>query len=133
MIRRKLPDISDFCKTYLQVDPIKQPMAIQPTAHYAMGGIPTDKDGRVVHRDGINTPMPGLLRGGRVRLRVGPRREPPGHELIRGHPRVRPACGRQRSALCQRRRLAPLPAQPEDRRRNWIEDALCSNGNESCR
>ncbi len=63
MIRQKLPDISDFCKTYLQVDPVKQPMAIQPTAHYAMGGIPTDNDGRVVI-DSANTPMPGFFAAG---------------------------------------------------------------------
>jgi succinate dehydrogenase / fumarate reductase, flavoprotein subunit len=62
-IRSKLPDISDFCKTYLQVDPVKQPMAIQPTAHYAMGGIPTDIHGQVIV-DGHNTPMPGFYAAG---------------------------------------------------------------------
>ncbi|TVQ37591.1 MAG: succinate dehydrogenase flavoprotein subunit [Spirochaetaceae bacterium] len=43
----KIPDIADFCKTYLGVDPAEAPMPVQPTAHYAMGGIPTDIDGRV--------------------------------------------------------------------------------------
>ena len=62
-IRRKLPDISDFCKTYLAVDPVKQPMAIQPTAHYAMGGIPTDVDAQVVI-DAGNTPSPGFYAAG---------------------------------------------------------------------
>ncbi len=62
-IRRKLPDISDFCKTYLQVDPIKQPMPVQPTAHYAMGGIPTN-----IHAEVVITPenraLPGLYAAG---------------------------------------------------------------------
>jgi succinate dehydrogenase / fumarate reductase flavoprotein subunit len=62
-IRTKLPDISEFCKTYLQIDPVKQPMAIQPTAHYAMGGIPTDVHGQVIV-DGQNTPMPGFFAAG---------------------------------------------------------------------
>ena len=62
-IRRKLPDISDFCKTYLQVDPIKQPMPIQPTAHYAMGGIPTDINAQVVI-DPQNTALPGFYAAG---------------------------------------------------------------------
>jgi succinate dehydrogenase / fumarate reductase flavoprotein subunit len=62
-IRRKLPDISDFCKTYLQVDPIKQPMPIQPTAHYAMGGIPTDIHAQVV-TDPQNTVLPGFFAAG---------------------------------------------------------------------
>ena len=62
-IRRKLPDISDFCKTYLNVDPIKQPMPIQPTAHYAMGGIPTDINAQVVI-DSQNTALPGFYAAG---------------------------------------------------------------------
>ena len=62
-IRRKLPDISDFCKTYLNVDPIKQPMPIQPTAHYAMGGIPTDINAQVVI-DPQNTALPGFYAAG---------------------------------------------------------------------
>lgn len=48
VLQKKLPDISDFCKTYLSLDPAEKPIPVQPTAHYAMGGIPTDLDGRVV-------------------------------------------------------------------------------------
>ena len=47
-IEAKLPDIADFTRTYLGIDPVEEPMPIQPTAHYAMGGIPTDLDGRVL-------------------------------------------------------------------------------------
>jgi len=61
----KLPDIIDFCQVYLGVDPITQPMPVQPTAHYTMGGIPTDKYGRVVI-DAQNTPLPGLFAAGEV-------------------------------------------------------------------
>ena len=46
-IETKIPDIADFCRTYLGVDPAVEAMPVQPTAHYAMGGIPTDVDGRV--------------------------------------------------------------------------------------
>lgn len=48
VVRAKLPDIVDFCKTYLNVDPAHDPIPVHPTAHYAMGGIPTDIDGRVI-------------------------------------------------------------------------------------
>lgn len=61
----KLPDIVDFARTYLGVDPVAQPMPVQPTAHYAMGGIPTDKFGRVVI-DENNTVLPGLFAAGEV-------------------------------------------------------------------
>jgi succinate dehydrogenase / fumarate reductase flavoprotein subunit len=64
-ILAKLPDIIDFCHTYIGVDPITQPMPVQPTAHYAMGGIPTDKYGQVVI-DAENTVMPGLYAAGEV-------------------------------------------------------------------
>jgi len=59
----KLPDIIDFCRVYLGVDPITQMMPIQPTAHYTMGGIPTNKYGEVVIDD-KNTPFPGLFAAG---------------------------------------------------------------------
>lgn len=62
-ILSKIPDIADFCRTYLGVDPVKEPMPIQPTAHYAMGGIPTDKFARVVV-DEHNTVFPGLYAAG---------------------------------------------------------------------
>lgn len=61
----KLPDIVDFARTYLGVDPVAQPMPVQPTAHYAMGGIPTDKYGQVVI-DENNTVLPGLFAAGEV-------------------------------------------------------------------
>ncbi len=52
VLEKKLPDITGFSRTYLGVDPIDKPIPIQPTAHYAMGGIPTDIDGRVVDDKG---------------------------------------------------------------------------------
>ncbi|HZK65993.1 MAG TPA: succinate dehydrogenase flavoprotein subunit [Chloroflexota bacterium] len=63
VVEEKLPDITDFVRTYLGLDPIKDMIPIQPTAHYAMGGIPTDIDGRVVV-DEKNTPLPGFYAAG---------------------------------------------------------------------
>jgi succinate dehydrogenase / fumarate reductase flavoprotein subunit len=62
-ILSKLPDIIDFCRTYLGVDPVTQPMPVQPTAHYAMGGIPTDLNGRVL-LDADGSVMPGFFAAG---------------------------------------------------------------------
>ncbi len=61
----KLPDIVDFARTYLGVDPVAQPMPVQPTAHYTMGGIPTNKYGEAVI-DADNNVMPGLYAAGEV-------------------------------------------------------------------
>jgi succinate dehydrogenase / fumarate reductase flavoprotein subunit len=62
-ILQKIPDIIDFCRVYLGVDPVTQMMPIQPTAHYTMGGIPTNKYGEVVVDD-KNTAVPGLYAAG---------------------------------------------------------------------
>jgi succinate dehydrogenase / fumarate reductase flavoprotein subunit len=64
-IDAKLPDITDFARNYLGVEPYYEPVPIQPTAHYAMGGIPTNIDGQVVI-DENNTVMPGLYAAGEV-------------------------------------------------------------------
>ncbi len=48
VIQAKLPDIAEFCMTYLGIDPAEKPIPVQPTAHYAMGGIPTNMEGRVL-------------------------------------------------------------------------------------
>ena len=63
VVLQKIPDIVDFCRVYLGVDPVTQMMPIQPTAHYAMGGIPTNKFGEVVIDD-KGTTVPGLFAAG---------------------------------------------------------------------
>ena len=63
VIEEKLPDITDFARIYQGVEPITEPVPVQPTAHYAMGGIPTDIHTRVV-RDERNTVVPGLYAAG---------------------------------------------------------------------
>jgi succinate dehydrogenase / fumarate reductase flavoprotein subunit len=64
-ILSKLPDITDFCHTYLGIDPTKSPIPIQPTAHYGMGGIPTNIDAEVI-RDGAGNVVAGLYAAGEV-------------------------------------------------------------------
>ncbi len=59
----KIPDIADFSRTYLGVDPVKAPMPVQPTAHYAMGGIPTNMYGEAIS-NANNSVVPGLYAAG---------------------------------------------------------------------
>jgi succinate dehydrogenase / fumarate reductase flavoprotein subunit len=63
VIEEKLPDITEFARVYLRVEPTKEPVPIQPTAHYAMGGIPTNVDAQVVVGP-EETPVPGLYAAG---------------------------------------------------------------------
>ncbi|MFD7658222.1 succinate dehydrogenase flavoprotein subunit [Actinosynnema sp. NPDC059797] len=62
VLESKLPDITEFARTYLAVDPVKEPVPVYPTAHYAMGGIPTNVHGEVL-RDNDNV-VPGLYAAG---------------------------------------------------------------------
>ena len=50
-LEEKLPDITEFSRTYLGIDPVTEPVPIYPTAHYAMGGIPTDIDARALRNN----------------------------------------------------------------------------------
>ena len=63
VIEEKLPDVTEFARIYLDVEPTTEPVPIQPTAHYAMGGIPTNIDGQVV-LGADETPVPGLYAAG---------------------------------------------------------------------
>ncbi len=63
VLEKKLPDITEFVRTYLGINPETEPIPIQPTAHYAMGGIPTNVDAQVVV-DENNTPLWGLYAAG---------------------------------------------------------------------
>jgi succinate dehydrogenase / fumarate reductase flavoprotein subunit len=62
-IAKNLAETLDTCRTYLGVDPLTEPMPIAPTAHYAMGGIPTNVDAEVVI-DEKWTVLPGLYAAG---------------------------------------------------------------------
>ncbi|PJN24588.1 succinate dehydrogenase flavoprotein subunit [Kitasatospora sp. CB02891] len=60
----KLPDITEFARTYLGIEPYTDPIPIQPTAHYAMGGIPTNVEGEVLSNN--TDVVPGLYAAGEV-------------------------------------------------------------------
>ncbi len=64
-LETRLPDIIEFARVYQGIDPIKEPVPIQPTAHYAMGGIPTDNDTRVL-ADETGKIVEGLYAAGEV-------------------------------------------------------------------
>jgi succinate dehydrogenase / fumarate reductase flavoprotein subunit len=62
-ILARLPQIRELAIDFVGVDPIDDPIPIQPTAHYSMGGIPTDVDGQVI-ADTQGTPVTGFYAAG---------------------------------------------------------------------
>jgi succinate dehydrogenase / fumarate reductase, flavoprotein subunit len=63
VIGRKLVEIIEFAKTYVGVDARKEPIPVQPTCHYMMGGIAADADGRVLAGESA-AHLPGLYAAG---------------------------------------------------------------------
>ena len=66
VINKRLPGIRDLCRTFLHIEPAEAPIPVFPTAHYVMGGIPTDRFGQVVMpaRHGPEEVVPGLYAAG---------------------------------------------------------------------
>ncbi len=62
VLETKLPDIAEFSRTYLGVEPLEEPVPVFPTCHYVMGGIPTNIQGQVLSNN--TDVVPGLFAAG---------------------------------------------------------------------
>ncbi len=129
-IEEKLPDITDFVRTYMGLDPVTDLIPIQPTAHYAMGGIPTNNDGAVV-RDVSNTVLPGFYAAGEVACvsvhganRLGTNSLV--DILVFGR-----RAGLAMAEYAARSSFAPLPSAPAAEIRDRIEALMTRPGRES--
>ncbi len=129
-IESKIPDIADFCKTYLGVDPIKAPMPIQPTAHYAMGGIPTNVYGQVLI-DEKNTILPGLYAAGECACVSVHGANRLGTNSLVDLIVFGKHAGLHAAEFVKGADLPPLPADPTDFTRKQIEDMHSGSGKES--
>ena len=66
VVAKRLPGIRETVKTFLYLDPAETPIPVYPTAHYTMGGIPTNRFGQVVvpEHNGPEEPVVGLYAAG---------------------------------------------------------------------
>ena len=130
VIDKKLAEITSFARTYAGVDPIKEPIPVQPTCHYMMGGIATDADGCVIV-DQKNTAFPGLYAAGEC-------------ACVSVHGANRLGCNALLDTLVFGRRAGiaikafvpsaarpKLPARPEKKDADTIEALMNGSGNES--
>ncbi len=146
VIEEKLPDITDFARIYQGVEPLKEPVPVQPTAHYAMGGIPTNVKAEVI-RDEKGTVVPGLFAAGEcacvsvhganrlgtnslVDLLVFGRRA--GREMARyagqvERPRPIPNATEQIHAQLEALRLRPAKGESVDTIRRELADVMMDN------
>jgi succinate dehydrogenase / fumarate reductase flavoprotein subunit len=129
VVEHKLPDIADFCRTYLGVDPAVEPMPVQPTAHYAMGGIPTDTDGRVVVDD-KKTPLPGLYAAGECACVSVHGANRLGTNSLVDLVVFGRRAGRDMARYLRQHEFAPLPADAECEACDEVAHLLSSTGGE---
>jgi succinate dehydrogenase / fumarate reductase flavoprotein subunit len=130
ILDKKLPEVTEFSRTYMGVDPKDEPIPVVPTCHYAMGGIPANEDGHV-EKGERGEYVPGLYAVGEcacvsihganrlgtnalLELVVLGRRT--GMEMAR---RVR-----------QGKDYAPLPENPEKTTRDMLDDLLANTRDE---
>ena len=130
VIEKKLAEITSFARTYAGVDPEKEPIPVQPTCHYMMGGIATDSDGLVIV-DEKNTPFSGLYAAGEC-------------ACVSVHGANRLGCNALLDTLVFGRRAGmkiktfvksvahpKLPAKPDKKESDRIKALMKSSGNET--
>ncbi|MCS6817996.1 MAG: succinate dehydrogenase flavoprotein subunit [Blastocatellia bacterium] len=130
VIEKKLPDITDFARTYLGIDPVREPIPVQPTAHYAMGGIPTDVRGRVI-RDEQNTPVLGFYAAGECACVSVHGANRLGTNSLVDILVFGKLAGRDMGEYIRGADFAPLPKDADGPAREECERLLTSNGSES--
>ncbi len=130
VVEQKLPDIRDFCKTYLGIDPAVEPMPVQPTAHYAMGGIPTDLDGHVL-LDADGTKLEGCYAAGECACVSVHGANRLGTNSLVDLVVFGRRAGKHMADMIAKRDFLPLASDPEKAIREEIEELLSRDGSES--
>ncbi|NBB74987.1 MAG: succinate dehydrogenase flavoprotein subunit [Bacteroidetes bacterium] len=130
VLDRKLPEISEFSRTYMGINPKEQPIPVVPTCHYAMGGIPTDDDGRV-ERAGRGSTIPGLYAAGECACvsihganRLGT------NALLELVVFGRRAGMAMADEIRSGKKRAPLPENPEKTTRDLLDDLMSNTRDE---
>ncbi len=130
VIEEKLPDITDFVRTYMGLDPVHDLVPIQPTAHYAMGGIPTDIEGRVTI-DENNAVMPGLYAAGEAACVSVHGANRLGTNSLVDLVVFGRRAGKNMIDYVNENDIHPLPKEPEFRARAEVAGFIENNGSEN--
>jgi len=130
ILDEKLPEVTEFSRTYMAVDPKEEPIPVVPTCHYAMGGIPANEDGHVEMGDRGDF-VPGLYAVGECACvsihganRLGTNAL---LELVVLGRRTGIEMAKQ---VRQGKDFAPLPDEPEADTRTMLDDLLSNTRDE---
>ena len=127
VVETKLADSAEFCKTYLGIDPAVEPMPVQPTAHYAMGGIPTNVDGEV-QTNAQGDVMPGFYAAGEVACVSVHGANRLGTNSLVDLVVFGKRAGKAAAAYCQQNDWAELPAETWEPTQAMLQNMLGSDG-----
>jgi succinate dehydrogenase / fumarate reductase flavoprotein subunit len=126
VLDKKLPEISEFSRTYMGVNPKHEPIPVAPPCHYAMGGIPTDADGHVETKE-RGTSVPGLFAVGECACvsvhganRLGT------NSLLELVVFGRRAGMQMAKEVREGKSFAALPDEPEQETRDLLDDLLAN-------
>jgi len=129
VLETKLPDITEFARTYLGVDPVHEPVPVFPTAHYAMGGIPTNINAEVLSDN--DTVVPGLYAAGECACVSVHGSNRLGTNSLLDINVFGKRSGRNAAEYAETAELVPLPADPAKEIRELVESLRNSTGTES--
>jgi succinate dehydrogenase flavoprotein subunit len=127
-LEEKLPDIIEMMRVYMGVEPMREPVPIQPTAHYAMGGVPTDNDGRVLASPSHT--VSGLYAAGECACVSVHGANRLGTNSLVDLVVFGRRSGKALGEFCRRADYAPLPAQAEAEVQGALEELRASRGSE---
>ena len=128
VLETKLPDITEFARTYLGVDPVHEPVPVMPTAHYAMGGIPTNIKAEVLSDN--DTVVKGLYAAGECACVSVHGSNRLGTNSLLDINVFGKRAGRYSIEYANKAKFAPLPDDPAKEVREMIERARSADGSE---
>ncbi|MEQ9086716.1 MAG: succinate dehydrogenase flavoprotein subunit [Pontimonas sp.] len=128
VLETKLPDITEFARTYLGVDPVHEPVPVMPTAHYAMGGIPTNIKAEVLSDN--ETVVKGLYAAGECACVSVHGSNRLGTNSLLDINVFGKRAGRYSVEYANKAKFAPLPEDPAKEVREMIERARSADGSE---
>jgi succinate dehydrogenase / fumarate reductase, flavoprotein subunit len=128
VLETKLPDITEFARTYLGVDPVHEPVPVMPTAHYAMGGIPTNIKAEVLSDN--DTVVKGLYAAGECACVSVHGSNRLGTNSLLDINVFGKRAGRYSVEYANKAKFAALPEDPAKEVREMIERARSADGSE---
>ena len=128
VLETKLPDITEFARTYLGVDPVHEPVPVMPTAHYAMGGIPTNIRAEVLSDN--DTVVGGLYAAGECACVSVHGSNRLGTNSLLDINVFGKRAGRYSVEYANTVDFVPLPDDPAKTVRDMVEQARSANGPE---